>query len=160
MAVLPAQLVAGLSEAQRQAAVEWWERLSDATRAELAVLLDPRADSCSFSLEPDGQGSWPWYWLPVSVDSELLADSAEPDVNWYGDYFEYRLVNPERWRVPPYEERTFYIGGLAKTGADSQTHMPQCHLWTAPNQPLPRRLVPMGGFARHLGSVATAPAEL
>jgi hypothetical protein len=109
---LPAHLDEGLSYEEHPAVDAWWAGLSDAVRAELAALLDPRADSCSFTLEGNEQGLWIWRPLPLKVDSESYVDTEEPDADWNGDYFEYRLVNPERWPLPPYEFQAFHIGGL------------------------------------------------
>src|SRR5207248_6095626 len=81
------------------------------TREQLATLFDPRAESCSFALRQDEQAPSYWQRIPVIVNSELLVQPDEPDVDWNADYFEYRLLNPERYRVPSYECRTFHIGG-------------------------------------------------
>jgi hypothetical protein len=110
MAGLPAPFLEGVSPAERQAAERWWAGLTDAARAELALSLDPRAESCSFALQGEDLASWRWEPVAVNVDSELLADPEEPDVDWDWDYFEYRLINPDSFPVPPYEVRTFHIG--------------------------------------------------
>jgi hypothetical protein len=73
--------------------------------------LDPRADSCSFTLQGEEPSCWIWESVAVKVNSNLLADAEELDVNWDWDYLEYQLKNPERYPVPPYnDQRTFHIG--------------------------------------------------
>ncbi len=100
MGGLPASILEGVTTHERQAGEDWWARLTDAARAELALLFDPRADCCAFVLFGEGRDSWHWKANDVLVDSELLADSPELDVDWDGDYFEYRLINPERFPLP------------------------------------------------------------
>jgi hypothetical protein len=111
MAGLPARFLEGASPAERQAAEDWWGGLTDTARAELALSLDPRAESCSFTLQGADPSSWIWEPVAVNVNSELLADPEEPDVDWEWDYIEYRLKNPERFPEPPYAVRRFHIGG-------------------------------------------------
>jgi hypothetical protein len=113
MANLPQLILEELSPDDAAAALSWWARISESSRAELLLLSDPRADSCSFALTDAESGPSMWADLPIQVNQKLLADPDEPDVDWAGDYFEYRLLNPERWPIPLYEARTFHIGGFA-----------------------------------------------
>ncbi len=113
MARLPACILEEVSPADTAAVVSWWTGVSESSRAELEVLLDPRADSCSYALTDDEQGLPGWKPLPIEVNNELLADPLEPDADWTADYFEYRLLNPERWPIPLHEALTFHIGGQA-----------------------------------------------
>ncbi len=65
-------------QAERRAAQEWWAGLSDVARAELTMLLDPRADCCAFALECGKCGEGQWHALPVSVDKCESAQITSP----------------------------------------------------------------------------------
>jgi len=114
MISLPRCTLEALSPADVSVVLSWWAVLTESSRAQFVSLFDPRADSCSFALIDDAHGLPTWERLPIDVDDELFADPEEQDVDWAGDYFEYRLVNPEKWPTPLYEApRTFHIGGVA-----------------------------------------------
>ena len=112
MAKLPVRLIEKATLVERRAAKDWWAGLSEVSRAELAILLDPRTESCAFAFEVNDDGVGQWQSLPVCVNSELLAEPEEPDTDWYGAYMEYRIINPEIYRVPQYEYQPFLIGGF------------------------------------------------
>ena len=160
MAGLPVRLLEEVSQVEHRAADAWWAGLSDVARGELMVLLDPRADSCAFALEWDEHGAARWQPLPLSVDSELLADPEETDTDWEGSYFEYRLINPERFSLPLYEARIFHIGGLETTSAARQASSPLPDVWLARNDPLTRIAAAVRGFSWHSVSVVAAATEI
>src|SRR5262245_30381936 len=111
MVGVPVPLVEGCSPDDRRLTEGWWATLDDAARVDVADLLDPRWESCSFAREQDDSGHWIWRPLSITVNSEWLVDVEEMDVDWAADYFEYMIVHPEIF--PRYEMciRTFYIGG-------------------------------------------------
>lgn len=111
------QLHQGVCPSDQPAVNDWWSNLTDAARAELSVLLDPRADSCSFVMERDEHGLIQWQPVPVTVNSALLVEAAEPDADWSADYFEYQLTHPEVFPVVMYEFRPFTIRGPGSTVA-------------------------------------------
>jgi hypothetical protein len=110
-------LAEGVSPANRQEVEDWWAMLSDASRAELAPLLDHRSKSCCFTLTQAASGLWRWRRLPVRVDSRLLRQAEERDTNWEWHHLEYQLAHPESFPVVPYEYRCFYIGGMEISAA-------------------------------------------
>jgi hypothetical protein len=114
MATLPKHLLENLPVPERQSVQNWWDGLSDGSRAELVVLLDARADSCAFGFE-----CGEWQALPLTVDTALLADPIEADADWDLDldYLEYILINPERFPLHMYQDRIFFIGGVARRQA-------------------------------------------
>ena len=128
--------------------------MSVAARDELTALYDPRADSCEFALALDEQEGWQWKVLPVSVVSDLLVDPGEPDVDWDADYFEYRLVNPERWRVPLYEVLILHIGGVMLASRSSRTEVARAGRFSTRNVPSPCRATSRGHLCHRDAMVA------
>lgn len=111
MVALPATMLERLGRIERNSAESWWAGLTDSARDRLAILYDPCADSCSFAMEPGENGPCGWHPIPVTVDSDLIVESDEPDADWDADFFAYLVLNPERYPVPQYEPRPFLIGG-------------------------------------------------
>jgi hypothetical protein len=142
MASLPACILEEVSPADTAAVVSWWAGVSESSRAELVMLLDPRADSCSYALTDDEQGLPAWQPIPIEVNNKLLADPFEPDADWAADYFEYRLLNPERWPIPLYEARTFHIGGQAEWPGSIAAPEVSCPFSVSANAPANQPLHP------------------
>jgi len=108
---LPASLLRHVASSERELVLRWWTGLSEPARTELGALYKPKAELCSFALQRDEHGVPLWEQLPIIVDSSLLFEREEPDADWDGDFFEYRLVHPDQFRLPQYEHRAFHIGG-------------------------------------------------
>lgn len=53
MTSIPAQLSNAFTEADRSSIEKWWSNLSEAARAETAVLCDERAENCFFGVVAD-----------------------------------------------------------------------------------------------------------
>ena len=99
---VPTQLVEGLSDEDVQIAHEWWNLLAEEQQAVLSTLYDSRKDSCGVRSKQ----------ITILVDSELLRDDDEADLDDLADFFEYMMDHPEVF--PPYVpfDRTFVIGCL------------------------------------------------
>ena len=103
---LPAQLVEGLSAADRLAVEVWWAGLPDVARYEVEALCDERLDRCFFGVGLGGPGDV----VPRVIGGRFLPDDdAAGWEEWYAAYFD-DLVN--RSEFEPMLVRTFYIGGM------------------------------------------------
>lgn len=75
----------------------WWSGLRAAERRQLSALVDPRAESCSYSRTARADGSSVWYGLSIRLRGHFVEqDRARPEDTFPVDLYEY-AVDHEIW---------------------------------------------------------------
>jgi hypothetical protein len=97
------------SDAERRDVELWWSGLPHSSRADVAVLLDRRQDSCAYVNCFDDEGERLWHKLPI-VDEDLPFDDPQEDVRESQlELFQHLLAHPEFQLGPDVVVRSFRI---------------------------------------------------
>lgn len=108
---IPCPYHGGLAEAERQVVDGWWRGLPAGRRRHLAMLADPRADSCAYHRELRRDGSTGWYGVAIELRGGIADDEGAgiavegEDEAFPVDLYEY-LVGHE---ITPWASRVFHV---------------------------------------------------
>lgn len=113
MTSISAQLSNAFTEADRSSIEKWWSNLSEAARAETAVLCDERAENCFFGVVADERD----HVIPKVHGGRFLpSDDAWGFDEWGPSYFDHLIAHPEVlvWDAT---QRTFHTGCIGQQSA-------------------------------------------
>jgi hypothetical protein len=107
-----ARFLDALPHSARDAAHDWWSKLTDRDRAELQTLWDERQNSCAYAHATTETGAPEWRKLPIVVRGRFFdADTPTNDEleAWNVDLYEFLLDHPEVKIAETFTERTFHF---------------------------------------------------